>query len=327
MRRRDFIGGFSATVAWPLAARAQQPAMPVVGFLSAAWDGYGGYATAFRQGLGEQGYVEGRNVEILYRYAEFRNDRLPMLAADLVRRPVAAIFTTGGQASMLAAKSATATTPIVFVTGTDPVELGLVASLNRPGGNLTGIYFLDQAVNAKRLQLLHQVVPTVSTIGFLVNPTSPPSQVDPEISEAESAARLLGLRLAILKASNPGEIEAAFASLAGRQIGALLVLADAFFNTQRDQLAALAARNAVPAIYPYREPVDAGGLMSYGVNLSDAHRLAGTYVARILKGDKPANLPVQQSTRFELVINLKTARALGIIIPETMLATADEVIQ
>jgi putative tryptophan/tyrosine transport system substrate-binding protein len=326
MRRREFIAGLGGAVAWPLVARAQQSAVPVIGFLSAASEA-GGFAAAFRRGLSEEGYVEGRNVEILYRYAEFKNDRLPSLAADLTRHPVVAIFTTGGQASMLAAKAATTITPIVIVTGTDPVDLGLVASLSRPGGNLTGVYFVDQAVNAKRVQLLHQVVPATSAIGFLVNPTNPPIQVDPEVREAENAARILGVRLVILSASTSSEIETAFASAAGQRIGGLLVLADAFFYLQRDQLAALAAHYALPVMYPYREPVGAGGLMSYGPSLSDAHRIAGTYVGRVLKGEKPADLPVQQSTKVELVINLKTAKALGLTIPPNLLAIADEVIE
>jgi putative tryptophan/tyrosine transport system substrate-binding protein len=264
MLRREFIVGLGSVTAWPITASAQPRATPVIGFLSGASEGYAGYTAAFRRGLGEEGYIEGRNVEILYRYAEFQNERLPSLAADLARQPVAVIFTTGGQASMLAAKAATTIVPIVLITGTDPVELGLVASLSRPGGNLTGVYFLDQAVNAKRVQLLHDVLPATSAIGFLVNPRSPPIQVDPEIAEAQRAARILGLRLAILNAGTPSEIEAAFKNLADQRIGALLVIADAFFNLQRDQLAALAARYAVPVMYPYREPVDAGGLMSYG---------------------------------------------------------------
>jgi putative tryptophan/tyrosine transport system substrate-binding protein len=323
MKRREFIAGLGgAAAAWPLAARAQKTAVPIIGFLSGASETY---AAAFRRGLGEEGYVEGRNVEILYRYAEFQNERLPLLAADLARRPVAVIFTTGGIASILAAKSATTITPIVFVTGTDPVEHGLVASLSRPGGNLTGVYFLDQAVNAKRVQLLHEVLPATSAIGFLVNPTSPPIQVDPEIREAQHAVRILGLRLVILNASTASEIDAAFTSVTGQQIGALLVIADALFSVQHDQVAALAARYAVPVMYPYREPVDAGGLMSYGPSLADAHRLAG--IGRILKGEKPADLPVQQSTRIEMVINLKTAKALGLTIPPNLLAVADEVIE
>jgi len=325
MRRREFIAGLGSAAAWPVVARAQQVA-PVVGFLSVASE-TGGYAAAFRRGLSEEGYVEGRNVEVLYRYAEFQNERLPSLAAELVRHPVAVIYTTGGQASMLAAKAATTVIPIIFVTGTDPVQLGLVASLGRPTSNLTGVYFLDQAVNAKRVQLLHEVVPGASTIGFLVNPTSPSIQVDPEIREAENAARILGLRLVILNASTPVEIEAAFTKIADQRIDALLVLADALFTLQRHQLAALATRFAVPVIYPYREPVEAGGLMSYGASLFDAHRLAGTYVGRVLKGEKPADLPVQQAAKVEMVINLKTAKALGLTFPITLLGRADEVIE
>ena len=331
IRRRDVItlaaGAAASPIAWPLTARAQQRAVPVIGYLSTNGEGGDFYSPAFQQGLRDQGYVEVRNVEILYRYADMQLDRLPALAAELVRRRVAVIIQMGSQASLFAAKAATATIPIVFINATDPVEIGLVASLNRPDGNLTGVYFLDQAVDAKRVQLLHELVPAASTIGLLVNPTSPPTQVDPAVKEAENAARILGVRLVVLPVSTAGEIEAAFANLAGRRIEALMVMADVFFTGERVQLAVLAARHAVPVHYPNREFVKAGGLVSYGANLSDAFRLSGTYVGRILKGDKPADLPVQQSTRIEMVLNLKTAKALGIEVPTATLLRADEVIE
>jgi len=325
MKRRKFIalmGG--AAAAWPLAARAQQPAMPVIGYLRGGKEnGVPRLAAAFGQGLGEQGYVEGRNVEILDRWSGFRNDRLPALAADLARRQVAAIFATGG--TELAAKAATATIPIVFSGGSDPVKLSLVNSLARPGGNVTGVTWLAGQLTAKRLEALHQIVPAATSIGYLVNPTNP--AVDVGTREAETASRALGVRLAILNAATPSEIEAAFGALVGRRMGAPLVSGDPLFFVQLDLLAGLATRYKLPAIHYLREFVDSGGLLSYGPSVSDAHRIAGTYVGRILKGEKPADLPVQQSTRIELAINLKTAKALGLSIPETLLATADEVIQ
>jgi putative ABC transport system substrate-binding protein len=325
IRRREFIVGLGSAAAWPLAARAQQPARPVIGFLAGGTESQARHLTAaFRQGLGEQGYVEGLNVEILNRWADTRYDSLPALAAGLVRRRVAVIAALSG-AGALAAKSETATIPIVFATSVDPVEFGLVASLNRPGGNVTGTTFLADTLTAKRLELLHEIVPAAMSIGILANPTS--RQNEAIMREAEVAACSLGVNLMILSAVTPIEIEKAFATLAGRRIGALLVLADALFNVRRDQLVALAACYAVPTIYPYREHVDTGGLMSYGASISDALHLLGVYAGRILKGEKPADLPVQQSTKIELVINLKTAKALGLTIPETLLATADEVIQ
>jgi putative tryptophan/tyrosine transport system substrate-binding protein len=306
MRRREFIAGLGAA-AWPLAARAQQTAVPVIGFLSGESAGAAA-ADAVRKGLGEQGYVEGRNVEILYRWAEGRYDRLPALAGDLVRRRVAVIIATGsGTTSALAAKSATATIPIAFAIGTDPVELGLVASLNRPGGNLTGATSLAAGLVVKRLELLHEIVPAATSIGFLVDPTG--GGVKVEMRDAEMAARTLGLRLVTQSASAPGEIEAAFANLVAQRIDALLTHAAALFAGQGAQLAALTARHAVPAIYRIRQIVEAGGLMSYGASFSDAWRVAGTYAGRILKGEKPADLPVQRSTRIEMVLNLKTANA------------------
>jgi putative ABC transport system substrate-binding protein len=327
MRRREFVTLVGGVVAgWPLAAWAQQPAVPVIGFLSSGTNASSGrIADAFSQGLSEQGYVEGQNVEIIYRSAD-RTEGFPALAADLVRRRVALIVIPDpGTGAALAAKLATGSIPIVFGIGSDPVEAGLVASLNRPGGNLTGVYFLNQQLTAKHLELLHKITPNVTTVGFLVNPTTPAVKV--QNREAETAARSLGLNLTILNATTPNEIEAAFATVVDRQIGALAIDADSLFFVQRDLLAALAARHTVPAIYSAREYVEAGGLMSYGARLSDTLRVVGNYAGRILKGTKPADLPVIQSTKFEFVINLKTAKALGLVVPPNLLATADEVIE
>jgi putative tryptophan/tyrosine transport system substrate-binding protein len=324
MKRREFIVGLGGAAAWPLVARAQPGAVPVIGYLSGGLDA-GPAVTAFHQGLGELGYVDGRNVEVLHRSAEGLYERLPELARDLVNRRVALIFASVPVLAVLAAKSATATTPIVFVNGVDPVELGLVASLNRPSGNITGVNFLVISLTAKRLEVLKQLAPAATSIGFLVNPTNLATEA--QIRGAESAARSLGVRLVILHASTPDDIEAAFASLVGRQISALLGGADALLFSQRRQIAALAIQHAIPAIYEFREFVEAGGLMSYGTRLADAYRLAGTYAGRILEGEKPADLPVQQSTKFELVINLKTAKALGLMVPPTLLARVDEVIE
>jgi putative ABC transport system substrate-binding protein len=326
MRRRDFIAGLGGAAAWPLGADAQQPAVPVLGFLSSGTNPSSGrIADAFSQGLGEQGYVEGRNVEIIYR-STGQTEGFPVLAADLVRRRVALIVIPDpGTAAALAAKSATDSIPIVFGIGSDPIESGLVASLNRPGGNLTGVYFLNQELTAKHLELLHKIAPNVTTVGFLVNPTN--SVVKAQNREAETAARSLGLNLTILNATTPNEIEAAFATVVERQIGALAVDADSLFFLQRDQLAAHAARHVVPAIYSAREYVEVGGLMSYGARLSDTLRVVGGYAGRILKGAKPADLPVQQSTRIEMVLNLRAAKALGITVPPTLRALADEVIE
>jgi putative tryptophan/tyrosine transport system substrate-binding protein len=325
MKRRQFIVGLGSTVAWPLAARAQQAAMPVIGYLSGGTEsGRSGFVAAFRQGLGEQGYIEGRNVGILFRWADYQYDRLPALAADLVARRVAVIVTTTGAGAALAAKAATTTIPIVFEIASDPVALGLVASLNRPGGNITGATFLAAPLNAKPLEVLHEAVRAAARIAYLVNPNTPD---DGRRAHVEASAGILGVRLLILNATGPSEIEAAFETLVQRRIGALLADSDPLFNGQRDQIAALAARHAVPAMSHVRESVASGGLMSYGANLTDALSIAGTYVGRILKGEKPADLPVQQSTKLELVINLKAAKAIGLTISETLLATADEVIQ
>lgn len=327
MRRREFIAGLGGAAAWPLTARTQQQlTLPVIGFLSGDSKAQAEPLASFRDGLGEQGYVEGGNIEILYRYAEFHYDRLTALAAELVRRRVAVIVASSpGTASALAAKSATTTIPIVFAIGIDPVKLGLVASLSRPGANITGVSFLTTDLTAKRLELLHAIVPSARPIGLLVNPTAP--QTKSQRDEAEGAARILGVPFVILNASSPNEIDDAFAMIAEQRIEALLIGSDALFAGQSNQLAALAARYGVPAIYPYPEVAEAGGLISYGASIPTTFRLAGTYVGRILKGEKPADLPVQQSSHLDLVLNLKTAKALGLTVPPTLLVRADEVIE
>jgi putative ABC transport system substrate-binding protein len=303
---------------------AQQSAMPVVGFLnSASPNGYENRARSFRQGLSETGYVDGRNVAIEYRWAEGQYDRLPALAADLVRRQVAVIF--ANTASVAAAKAATTMIPIVFTVGGDPVAMGLVASLNRPGGNLTGVVSLNAEVGPKRLELMHEVVPTATVIALLANPTNPITSA--QARDAQAAARTLGLQLHVLHASTEPELETVFATLSQLRAGALVIGADAFFASRSMQIAALAVRHGVPTISPYRELAVAGGLMSYGGSNSDAFRVPGIYAGRILKGEKPADLPVQQATKVELVINLKTAKALGLTFPITLLGRADEVIE
>jgi putative tryptophan/tyrosine transport system substrate-binding protein len=326
IERRQFIfalGG--AAVGWPLAARAQQR-IPVVGFLnSGSPDTFTHLATAFREGLKKTGYVEGQNVAIEYRWAESHYERLPALAAELVSRQVAVIAATGGEASAVAAKVATARIPIVFTAGGDPVRQGLVASLNQPGGNLTGIFFLSAAIESKRLGLLRELVSNAATIGVLVNPNSPGAEL--ELRDIPEAARAIGQQIVILKASEEREIDVAFATLAEQRARAILVASDPFFTNRRDHVIALAARYSVPAIYYLREFVVAGGLMSYGANLADAFRQVGIYTGRILKGEKPADLPIIQPTKFDLVINLKSAKALGLDIPDKLLALADEVIE
>jgi len=327
VKRREFVtllAGAAAT-AWPLAARAQQ-AMPVIGFLSSALPGpYAHILAAFRSGLKEAGYVEGRSVAIEYRWAEGQNDRLPELVADLVRRQVALIVATGTPES-LAAKAATRKIPIVFQVGTDPADIGLVPSLNRPGGNLTGVTNLNAETGPKRLELLRELLPTAKVMALLVNPTSP-TIAETLSRELQAAAPILGLQLHRLQASNEREIDDAFASLVRLRASALVISPDVYFNSRSGQLAALALRQAMPAIYQFRAFAAAGGLMSYGSDLTESYRHVGLYAGRILKGAKPADLPVYQATKVELIINLKTAKALGLTVPPTLLALADEVIE
>jgi putative ABC transport system substrate-binding protein len=326
MKRREFITILGGAAAWPIATRAQQPTMPVVGFLNGQSPiTFAHVVAAFRQGLKETGFVEGQNVAIEYRWAEGRNDRMPEMAADLVRRQVAVIVAGSSAPGLLAAKAASTTIPIVFASGGDPVRRGLVASLNRPGGNVTGVFQLTNVLNPKRLGLLHELVPSASTIGILLNPTN--SSIQTQTKDIEDAARAIGQTIHILHARTEGAFGAAFAALAQLGVGALLVGADPFFNSQRVQLVALAARHAVPAIYEQREFTVAGGLASYGTNLSHAWRQIGIYTGRVLKGEKPADLPVVQSTKFEFVINLKAAKALGLTINRDLLLIADEVIE
>jgi putative tryptophan/tyrosine transport system substrate-binding protein len=324
MRRREFISLVSGATAWSLAARAQQPAMPVIGFLSGRSPGEAAIALgAYRQGLADVGYIEGKNFTIEYRWAEGRYDRLTALAAELVGRRVALIAATGG--SELAAKMATTTIPVVFTTGADPVYLGLVASLNRPSGNVTGVTFLASGLGAKRLELLRYFVPNATAIAMLVNPNYPATAA--EVDDVQAAARALGLRVNVLNAWTNSGIDAAFTTLGRERPDALFVGGDPFLLGQRDQLVPLSATHTLPTIYPQREYVDAGGLMSYGTSIPNGYRQAGVYSGKILGGTKPAELPVLQPIKFDLVINLKTARMLGLTIPTTLLATADEVIE
>jgi putative tryptophan/tyrosine transport system substrate-binding protein len=326
MRRREFIAGLGSAAAWPVVARAQPAAMPVVGFLNAASSGpLRQQIAAFHEGLKVSGYVEGQNVAVEYRWAEGQYDRLSALAADLVRRQVSVIVSGGGTPAVLAAKAATTTIPIVFSAGADPVGLGLVASLNRPGGNITGAFQFASGLEAKRLGLLHELVPKITTVAVLVDPNL--SDAEDQLRDVREAAVRLGVQLVIARANTEADFYAAFSTLVQQGAGALLVCTSPFFNGRREQLVVLAARYAVPAIYEWRDFAVAGGLMSYGTGLADAYRQVGVYAGRILKGDKPADLPVVQSTRFEFVINLSTAKALGLTVPETLLATADEVIQ
>jgi putative tryptophan/tyrosine transport system substrate-binding protein len=326
MRRREFIGGLGvAAAAWPLVVRAQQ-AMPVIGFLgSESSNRFAGRLRAFRRGLKEAGFVEDRNVAIEYRWAESQYDRLPGMAADLVRRQVTVVVATTTPA-VLTAKAATTTISIVFLTGIDPVEAELVASLSRPGGNMTGVANLSVEVASKQLELLHELVPTATVIALLVNPTNR-ILAETLSKDLQAAGRAISQQIRIVSAGTERDIDTTFADLVQQGVGALVVGNDPFFNSRPDELVALAARHEVPVIYPYREFVAAGGLMSYGSSLADAYRQVGVYTGRILKGEKPANLPVQQSTKVELIINLKTAKALGLTFPITLLGRADEVIE
>jgi putative tryptophan/tyrosine transport system substrate-binding protein len=326
MRRREFItllGG--AAAAWPLAARAQQPAMPVIGFLEArSPDAMVDRLRAFRQGLKEVGFIEDENVKIMYRWAEGQNDRLPALAADLVRWPVA-VIASGGDAPAAAAKAATTTVPIVFVVSQDPVGTGLVASLARPGGNLTGVNFFTTELAAKRLELLRELVPSITRVAVLVNPANP--NTEPTLKGVEAAARSMGLQVQAFNASSRQDIDAVFATLVRERPDGLFIGADPFFNSRRVQLTNLTVRHAIPAAFPGREYAEVGGLMSYGSNINDAYRQIGIYAGRILKGVKPADLPVVQSAKFELVINHQTARMFGLTVPDKLLVAADEVIE
>jgi putative ABC transport system substrate-binding protein len=324
MRRREFIAGLGGAAAWPLAARAQQPAMPVIGFLSAQSAEVETATVPFLQGLKQAGYVEGQNVAVEYRWAENQPDRLPAHATDLVRRRVAVIVAAGATVAV-AAKAATTTIPIVFSAGGDPVALGLVASLNRPGANVTGVAGLVSELSPKRLQLLRELMPNIALFGVLADPAFTPTQF--MIPDLQAAARTLGLELVVANARTESALEPAFATFSQQHVGAVLVGPGGFFSRRIEQLSALAARHALPAIFPNREHALAGGLMSYGSSIGYLYQQVGIYTGRILKGEKPADLPVQQATKLELVINLKTAKALGLTVPETLLATADEVIQ
>src|SRR5262245_54781053 len=327
MDRREVLALVGGAVAWPLVAQAQQPAIRVIGFLSSASpDVYAYVVSAFRQGLSETGHVEGRNVAIEFRWADGQNDRLPALAADLVRRQVSVIAAPGSTPAALAAKAATATIPIVFEVGIDPVAVGLVTSLAQPGGKVTGVTNINIELAPKRLELLYELVPTANVIALLVNPTSP--DITKTVSrDLQVAARTLGLQLHILNASTDGDFETVFATLIQLRAGALMIAPDLFFITRNELLAALTIRHAVPAITQYREFATAGGLMSYGGSITDAARRVGVYTGRVLNGEKPADLPVQRSTKVELIINLKTAKALGLSVPATLLRRADEVIE
>ena len=325
IERRKFLATLGGAAAWPVAARAQQAAMPVIGFLSSRSPSEStGVVAAFRQGLGEMGFVEGRNLAIAFRWAEGHYDRLPALAAELVGLPVTLLFAAGGPPAAFAAKAATSTIPIVFSAVGDPVELGLVPSLNKPGGNITGMAVFASALAAKRIELAKELIPSISVVSYLLNPSHPRFKIEP--TAGLSTARALGIELRVINASSETELDLSFTSL--KQGGdVLIVAADPFFDSQRERIVALATRHGVAALYAWREYVLAGGLMSYGTDLPDSYRQAATYAGRILKGENAANLPVMQPTKFQLAVNLKTARALGLIVPPTLLARADEVIE
>ena len=325
--RRQFISALGGTVvAWPLAARAQQPAMPVIGLLHPGSSSeFVDFVAAFRKGLSQTGFVEGQNLAIEYRWADNHYERLPALAADLVRHQVAVIAAIGGAASAKAAKAATTTIPIIFIAAGDPVKDDLVSSLSRPGGNLTGLSLLNLAVAGKRLELLHELIPKATLVDVLVNPANP--QTAPELEQLDAAARSLRLQARVHNASNTDELLTAYAALVQDKAAALLVVSDPLFTSQRNEMVALAARHAIPTVYQYREFATAGGLMSYGTNLVDAYRQSGVYTGKVLKGIKPADLPVEQVTKFEMIVNLRAARALGLEVPTSILLSADEVIE
>ena len=326
MRRREFITLVGGATVWPLAVRAQQPAMPVVGFLNVeSPEGYQPMAAAFRRGLQESGYVEGQNVAIEYRWADGHSERLPALAADLVQKQVTVIAATSTPAA-IAAKAATTTLPIVFETASDPVRLGLVASLSRPGGNVTGVTQTNVEVAPKRLEVMHELLPNASVLGLLINPADP-SLAEPQLKDFQAAAHTLGVELHILNVRTDGELERAFADLSQLHVGGLVISTDPFFSSRPQQLASLTARYAMPAISKGREFAAAGGLLSYGADNLDTYRLAGVYTGRVLKGERPADLPVQEATKVELYINLKTAKALGVTVPLPMSGRADEVFE
>jgi putative ABC transport system substrate-binding protein len=326
IKRRSFITLLGGAVAWPLAARAQQSAMPVIGFLSSRSPGESaGVVAAFRQGLREIGFIEGRNLAIAFRWAEGRYDRLPALAAELVGLPVTLLFSAGGPPTAFAAKAATSTIPIVFSAVGDPVEIGLVPSLSRPSGNITGMAVFNAALAEKRIELMKELMPTVGVIGHLLNPSDQMSEI--ESKGALAAARALGIELRVFNASSENELDVAFAAVAKLSASALVVSGEPFFDSQRERIVALSSRHGVAGVYAWREYVLAGGLVSYGTDLPDSYRQAAIYAGRILKGEKPANLPVMQPTKFHLAVNLKTAKVLGLTVPPTLLARADEVIE
>jgi putative ABC transport system substrate-binding protein len=326
MRRRNFISLLGGVAAWPIAAGAQQRAMPVIGYLSARSPAdTADLVVAFRKGLGEQGFIEGQNVTIEFRWALGQYERLPAMAAELVRLPVTVLTATGGEPAAFAAKAATSTIPMVFAVGGDPVKEGLAASLSRPGGTTTGLTLLTNLLEPKRLGLLRELVPSAATIGFLVNPNFPPSES--QIADVQDAARSINLQIHVLRANTDSEIDAAFETVLQQRIGALAVGAAPFFDTRREKLVSLAARHKVPTMYHFREFAEAGGLVSYGIDPKDVYRQVGVYTGQILKGTKPADLPVMQATKFEFVINLKTAKALGLDVPPGLSARADEVLE